>query len=47
MSCSKSEVFSTLVDSLAVIGAFSIIAFALGLILLSYAYWLPKKEIDR
>jgi hypothetical protein len=46
MSCSKSEVFSTLVDSFAVVGAFAVIAFALGLILLSYAYWLPKKDID-
>ena len=46
MSCSKSEVFATLIDSLAVVGAFSIIAFAVCLILFSLACYLPKKDID-
>jgi hypothetical protein len=46
MSCTQSEIFNTFIDSLAVIGAFSIIAFAVCLMLFSFAYWLPKKDID-
>ena len=44
MTCSQSEVFNTFVDSLAVVGAFSIILFALGIMAFSWAYWLPKKD---
>ena len=46
MNCSQSETFNTLIDSLAVFGAFSIIIFALLLIAFSIACWLPKKSID-
>ena len=44
MSCSKSEVFSTLVDSLAVIGAFSLIAFAVCLVLFIFTYYAIEKK---